>query len=432
MRNTLALTRRILQQFSHDPRTIVLFVVGPILVLWLFSVLLNSPAYQPVIATVDLPEPLVLALQDEDATCLPATADQAAELLASGEVDAVLSLNGTTLVVLMEGANPSRTSSVMQAVQSATKNLALDEREQIEADIQKRSDEVKGNLTEMRTQYEDFSKQLSELQGFMTKMRELSSQLPSEMLDTLGFPEIPDTMQNPEIPEFPEMPDFDSIITEFSPTVSDVQIDYLHGSSDWGNFDFFGPVFIGIFIFMFVFLTSGMSLVTERTGGTMERLLVTPIKPWQLVLGFCLGFGVVTLVQASIVLWASIALIGFPNEGSLLVVVTVTFSMALVSLNLGLLVSALARTPFQIIQFMLILVIPQVLLSGIFDLTAAPRILQILSNCFPITYGAAALRDIMLRGAGFSEVALNLGILWVFIVVFFVLASLSFARRKAH
>jgi ABC-2 type transport system permease protein len=173
-----------------------------------------------------------------------------------------------------------------------------------------------------------------------------------------------------------------------------------------------------------------MSLVTERTGGTMERLLATPIKPHELVCGYMLGFGIVSLVQAALVLWASITLIGFPNEGNLLFVIAVTFSMALVSLTLGLLVSGLAKTAFQVIQFMVILVVPQILLSGIFDLSQAPEWMQVLSACLPISHGAAALRDVMLRGADLSQIALDVGILWGFIVAFFVAATASFARRQ--
>lgn len=83
--------------------------------------------------------------------------------------------------------------------------------------------------------------------------------------------------------------------------------------------------------------------MTERTGGTMERLLVSPIRPRELVSGYCLGFGAISLVQTAVILWASMAVIGFPNEGSLMFVVIITLSMALVSLTLGLLVSALAN-----------------------------------------------------------------------------------------
>ncbi|MCL2632154.1 MAG: ABC transporter permease [Coriobacteriia bacterium] len=385
MRNTIALTRRILQQFSHDPRTIALFIFVPIFALGLLSVMLNSPAYQPKLVAVDLPADVVAALAEQEATVIVASAAQAEQLLAAKEIDAVITLDGTTLTIEVEGSDPTKTGAVMQVVQSAVKDLTLTQREQMLSDIEERFSTIKSLL----------------------------SSLPS------GLPGVPD------------LPDLDDIITQFTPTVDKIDLLYLHGNSEWGNFDFFGPVIIGVFIFIFVFITSGMSLVTERTGGTMERLLVTPIKAWQLVLGFCIGFGLVSLIQAAIVLWACITLIGFPNEGSLILVICVTFSMAMVSMNLGLLVSALARTPFQVIQFMLVLVIPQVLLSGVFDLNGAPAWMQVLSRCFPVTHGAEALRAIMLGGAGLQAIGANLVALWGFVLAFFALASLSFARRKS-
>ena len=220
--------------------------------------------------------------------------------------------------------------------------------------------------------------------------------------------------------------------TQQGPPQAKLDINYLHGSSTWSSFDFFGPIFIGVFVFMFVFITSGMSLVTERTGGTMERLLVSPIKAWQLVAGYCIGFGVAAIIQSVLVLAASIWLLKFPNEGQTWLVVVITFSMALVSMALGLLVSALARTAFQVIQLMILLLVPQILVSGIFDLSTAPRWMQILSQCFPITHGANAMRGVMLRGDGFSGIALDLGIVWTFFVVLFGLATLSFARRQTR
>jgi ABC-2 type transport system permease protein len=164
----------------------------------------------------------------------------------------------------------------------------------------------------------------------------------------------------------------------------------------------------------------------------MERLLVSPIKAWQLVGGYCLGFGVVTVVQAGLVLAASIWLIGFPNQGNLALVIFTTLSMALVSMTLGLLVSALARTAFQVIQLMILLVVPQILLSGIFSLDTAPTWMKVLSLGFPIRHGADALRDIMLRGAGLSQVGWQVGILWGFVLVFFLLACLSFQLRRTR
>ena len=341
MRNTVAQAKRIWQQFSHDPRTVVMFILAPILVLWLFSAMLGTTPAEPRLGAVDLPAPIQTAL-DQVATVTVLTQDEADTQLASRDIDAIVTVDGTALQVKVEGTNATTTARTLAAIQSGLKTMASGEQ----------------------------------------------ANLPS------------------------------------------LQVSYLHGGADWTGFDYLGPVFIGIFIFVFIFITSGMSLVTERTSGTMERLLVSPIKAWQLVAGYCLGFGVVTVVQAGIVLWASIALIGFPNAGNIGLVIFTTFSMAMVSMTLGLLVSALARTAFQVIQLMILLVVPQVLLSGIFDLTNAPEWMKVLSVCFPISHGAEALRGVMLRGDGIGAIGLNLIILWAFAVAFFLLSCLSFTSRR--
>ncbi|MDR1422096.1 MAG: ABC transporter permease, partial [Coriobacteriales bacterium] len=309
------------------------------------------------------------------------------ELLATQEVDALLWIADGTLTIKLEGADPSRSAAVLTAVQGASRQLSADERARF-------SEEIQNQLTVITANYD-------ELKAFLAERGMVVEESPV------------------------------NVLTNFSPTVTELQVSYLHGDDSWSNFDFYGPVFIGIFIFVFVFITSGMSLVTETTGGTLQRLLATPVKSWQLVAGYSLGFGFMSLIQACIVLAACIWLIGFPNNGSPLLVVGTTFSMALVSLTLGLLVSALARTAFQVIQLMILLVVPQILLSGIFSLSQAPAWMQVLSACFPISYGAEALRDIMLRGAGFEAIWLNLAVLWGFILIFFVLASLSFSRRRS-
>jgi ABC-2 type transport system permease protein len=389
MRNTLALAKRILQQLSHDPRTVGLFILAPIIALWLFSVLLGSPDYKPTIAVVGLDAGMVTALEDEGATVIEHPASQrdvAEEQLANQQVDALIALEGDTLSVRVDGADTAKSTAVARVAQAAVKTVVAAEREAFSAELQRRLDEA--------SRHQDEVKGILESRGIQL--------------------------------------DFDPVGTldEMAPSISEVQVSYLHGSEDWKPFDFSGPVFIGIFVFVFVFITSGMSLVTERTGGTMERLLATPIRSWQLVAGYSLGFAAMSLVQAALVLGACITLIGFPNEGPLVLVVLVTFSMALVSLTLGLLVSALAKTAFQVVQLMILFVVPQILLSGIFPLDAAPGWMRLLSACFPISHGAEALRDIMLRGAGIGDIAVNLTILWGFILVFFALATLSFSRRR--
>lgn len=212
----------------------------------------------------------------------------------------------------------------------------------------------------------------------------------------------------------------------------EMEVTYLHGTDRWKMFDYYGPVFIGIFLFVFVFLTSGMSLVNERSAGTMARFLATPVKPVQVLGGYTLGFGALAMVQSATIVTVALALIGFPCEGSIALVVLTGVSLALVSVTLGLLVSGLASSSFQVIQLMLLFVAPQVLLCGLFDLSVAPGWLQALSNCLPLTYGVDALRGIMLRGADFAQIWPDLAVIWGFVLVFYVLAALGFRKKRAR
>lgn len=152
----------------------------------------------------------------------------------------------------------------------------------------------------------------------------------------------------------------------------------------------------------------------------------------EVVGGYTLGFGLLVLVQVAIVLAFAIGVIGFPNEGSLFLVAAITVSMAVVSLTLGMAISGLAKSPFQVIQLLIIFVLPQVLLSGIFDLSQAAGWLQELAAIFPVGYGAEALRDVMLRSAGLDSVTMPLAILWAFAAVFFTLACAGMGKAKAR
>ncbi len=167
-------------------------------------------------------------------------------------------------------------------------------------------------------------------------------------------------------------------------------------------FDFYGPVFIGVFVFFFVFITAGISFVRERTGGTLERVMATPIRRWELVLGYVQGFGAFSLSQTFIVAWASIYWVGFTNLGSFWLVLLIAESMALVSLALGILVSAYASTELQVIQLLQIIVIPQIILSGMFDLSQTPALDAVCEQALPyhLRCRGDARGDAARRGVG--------------------------------
>lgn len=351
--------------------------------------LLGAGEYIPRIAAHNVPAEIHEALETQDMELVDVSASESEHMLSEKKLDAVIDLDDRILEVKVEGADASKTAATLKQIQAAL----LDMQSGKAAELEKEINEISIEMPE-----ENLGNLPPELQGYL-----------QETFDGLNI----------------DIPDVEEIIP-----VSGIEISYLHGDDSWTNFDFFGPVFIGIFIFVFVFLTSSMSLLTERSGGTVARLIATPVKSWQIVGGYVVGFGLLTLVQSAVILWACVSLIGFSNEGSLLLVGCVTVSLALVSLTMGLLVSGLARTPFQVVQLMIVFVVSQILLSGIFDLSQTPGWMQAIASVFPVYYGADALRDVMLRGAGIEDITGNMLVLWGFIIVFFSAACLNFRKKK--
>ena len=427
MRNVLAIARRILVQFAHDKRTLGLLFVAPIVVLWLLTVLLGQGEYEPKLAAVDLPSEFETCLVEKDATVTIADMNEAERMLRANEVDAVLYCageDGDELVVWAEGSDSTKTSASLRVATEALADMRADAADRMKADVESK----RAELEDLKQQAEQ---KRQEVLDRTDELRSAFDDVPDALKQQLGVSEEDlDVAAEFDDIEFPNLDDFGFDLSDYLP-VSSVEVSYLHGNDEWKMFDFYGPVFIGIFLFVFVFITSGMSLVNERSAGTMKRFLATPVKPAEVLGGYTLGFGVLALVQSAIIVLIALTLIGFPCEGNVALVVLTAVSLAIVSVTLGLLVSGLASSAFQVIQLMLLFVVPQILLSGLFDLSAAPGWLQAISACLPLTYGVDALRAIMLRGAGFAQIGLDLAVVWGFAIAFFVLASIGFRKRRA-
>jgi ABC-2 type transport system permease protein len=210
----------------------------------------------------------------------------------------------------------------------------------------------------------------------------------------------------------------------------DLKTIYLHGSEDMALFDNFGPVLIGFFVFFFVFLIAGVSFLRERTGGTLERLLATPLKRWEIVIGYVIGFGIFTTFQASLISWFAIDILDMIMEGSFLYVLLITFLLAMTALTLGTLLSAFANNELQMFQFIPLVVVPQIFFSGLFNLETMAEWLRSLSIVMPLTYGADALREIMIRGNGWEEIALDVYALLGFSLLFMVLNVIALKKYR--
>ncbi|KMJ59254.1 ABC transporter permease [Bacillus sp. LL01] len=199
------------------------------------------------------------------------------------------------------------------------------------------------------------------------------------------------------------------------------EVQYAYGSEGMEMFDNIGPFLIVFFVFFFVFLIAGVSFLRERTSGTLERLMATPIKRWELVTGYVAGFGIFTLIQSSIIVLFTIYVLDIQMAGSILSILFVTFTVAITALTLGTLLSAFARNELQMIQFIPLVVVPQVFFSGLFSIEAMPDWLQKISLVMPLTYAGEAMKDIMIRGKGLEEIVGNVLLLFGFSLLFILL-----------
>jgi len=205
-------------------------------------------------------------------------------------------------------------------------------------------------------------------------------------------------------------------------------ITYLYGYENMATFDNFGPILIGFFVFFFVFLIAGVSFLSERTSGTLERILATPLRRWEIVIGYILGFGVFTIIQSALIAWFSINILKIMMIGSFALVLLITILTAMVALTIGMFISAFASNELQMIQFIPIVVVPQVFFSGLFDLSTMNPWLQSIGHFMPLWYIADALRNIMIRGKGWNYIVFDILIL-ILICVFFIIANI-FALKK--
>ncbi|WP_412839563.1 ABC transporter permease [Bacillus paranthracis] len=198
------------------------------------------------------------------------------------------------------------------------------------------------------------------------------------------------------------------------------EVNYLHGSKNFTMFDGLGPVLIGFFTFFFVFILSGVSFVRERLSGTLERLLSTPIKRWEIVVGYIIGFGIFEFIQSIIIVSFSVYILDLYVAGSIWLTLLITCMLSLTALTLGTFLSAYANNEFQMIQFIPLVIVPQIFFSGLFPIESMNKWLQMLGKLFPLTYGADAMRQVMIRNQGFTEIALDLTVLLLFSILFAV------------
>lgn len=183
-----------------------------------------------------------------------------------------------------------------------------------------------------------------------------------------------------------------------------LQVEYLHGGADYTLLDHLAPLLIGLFAFFFTFLLSAVSFLRERTSGTLERLLASPLRRSELVVGYLVGFSFFALIQAVVIIAFTVLVLNVKYTGSIATIFLIEAMLVVVSVSLGLFVSAFARNELQAVQFIPIVLVPQIFLSGLLvPVDQLPEVLRPIAAVLPLTYANEALRAVMIKGFPLSD-----------------------------
>ena len=374
LRRTFAITARLMAQFRHDHRTLAILFVTPLIVLALFAVLLRTDTPDPRVGLVVTGESgvgSVIAEALEEVDTLDVTRMDSAD-----EADAQLRDGELdAYIVLASTPDPDGVLHPEIVVEGTDPQIAG----MVPAALQ---------------------------QAVLAGIAEFAPPIPSGV-------------------EAPALPRVEPEVRALYGGTGDEELDSL---------DLLGGPFIGLLVFLLVYVVTSVSFLRERSLGTLERLMASPLRRTEIVVGYMLGFTIIALVQAAEVLGFSLLVLDLYNAGSVWLLFGLEVVLAIGAVSLGIFLSTFARNEFQAVQFIPIVVVPQVLLSGLLvPVESEPEWLQVVSNVLPLTYAVDALREVMLKGADLasSRVQLDVAVLVAFCVVLIVAAAATLRREVA-
>jgi ABC-2 type transport system permease protein len=194
-------------------------------------------------------------------------------------------------------------------------------------------------------------------------------------------------------------------------------------------FGMVGPALLAMFPFIVMFLVTSVTTLRERSSGTLERLLAMPMGKLDFLLGYGVAFGVIAAVQSTLAVVLSVGLLGLDVVGPIWLLTVVAVVDAVLGSALGLLVSAFARTEFQAVQFMPLIVIPQILLCGLFiPRDQLPQVLEWISNVLPLSYAVDAMTTLT-ESAATADVWGDLAVVAAYAAGALALGAATLRRR---
>ncbi len=197
------------------------------------------------------------------------------------------------------------------------------------------------------------------------------------------------------------------------------------------TFDKLGPGLLAMFPFIIMFLVTSVTTLRERSSGTLERLLAMPMGKGDFLFGYALAFGLLAALQSVLAVTLAVGVLGLEVDGPVWLLTIVAVTDAVLGSALGLFVSAFAQTEFQAVQFMPAIVIPQILLCGLF----VPRLilpdgLRQISDVLPLSYAMDAMKALV-DSSDTGEVWQDVAVVACFAVAGLALGAVTLRRRTA-
>ncbi len=376
----LAISQKVFIELLRDKRTLLLLFAVPIFIMWLMNAAFSASTETDVtIAVVGVSENITKSLDDvQHITARDfQSQDSAQDALEEEKVDAILSFKDENhYQVTYANTDPSKTTMTRQAINSTLKQVKVQElidnlKKAQQASIQTQVQSTEGQMTQTTTSPDD------------------SSQINIKLSEN-----------------------------------------YIYGDKNTTFFTKMTPILMGFFVFFFVFLISGMALLKERTSGTLDRLLATPVKRSDIVFGYMLAYSLVAALQTFVIVLSTIWLLDLEVLGNIGDVIIVNIIFALVALSFGLLLSTLAKSEFQMMQFIPLVVTPQIFFSGIIPLDAMADWVQSLGKLLPLYYAGHALSKIILNGTSILQLGFDISILLIFLLVLTILNVIGLKRYR--
>lgn len=389
----LAISKKVFLELLRDKRTLILLFIAPVFIMWLMNAAFSANTETNVsIAAVDVSDSIVKSL--DDVKHIKAknykTESKANQALENQTVDAVLIFKDENdYQVTYANTDPGKTNLTRQVITSTLKQAQIQD------------------------QIENLKKALGASAQAVKKAQSQSGNLQSGDSNEANI----DQAETVEI----EGSQADDI---------NLSEQYIYGDEDTTFFTKMTPILMGFFVFFFVFLISGMALLKERTTGTLDRLLATPVKRSDIFYGYMLAYSFIAALQTVVIVLSTIWLLDLEVLGNIGDVIIVNILFALVALAFGLLLSTLAKSEFQMMQFIPLIITPQLFFSGIIPLDSMTGWVQSIGKVLPLYYAGNALSKIVLNGTSIVYLGNDLLVLSLFLVILTILNIVGLKRYR--